>query len=154
MKRFVLFSLGNKEFALPLERMVRIFQKPVWYRLPKMPLAVSGVTVVSDELVPVLRADFAVGHDVPGNTGESPYCLIVNSECGSVALPVDQVKQIVALDKGVLEDIGAPLNRSQTQVFLYEDSSYIVLDIDYLVLDMLQSSGSQGSRADAARRHQ
>ncbi len=141
MTRLVLFSLSGKNYALPLEQMVRIGLELRVFSLPRLPFEISGVIVEAGGVVPVLRASILTGveNDVPSGK-DSEYSLIARSEYGTIVLPADRVRQIVAVDRGLV----APLEDSESYssgTFMYKSSTFNIINIDYLVLDMIQGLG-------------
>ena len=154
MKRFVLFSIADKNYALPLEQMVNIREEPLIYCLPRLPAEIAGVMVVSRTLIPVLQPWVLVEDGTADEPRGFSYYLIVSCECGDIAIPADQVKQIVAENRGLVEPPSAQQERLLSGTFFYRDSTFIIINVDYLVLDMIQGFGCWAPEADAARRHQ
>lgn len=138
MKRFGLFSLSDKAFALPLARLVKIVQGVQLFRLPRLPFECVGVIVHRDLLVPVINPAVLLDNRDVVREFSTTYCVIVSTDVGCLALPADQVRQIVSEDKGQLGPVEGQGGQYMSEAFVYRGSSFNIIDIDYLVLDMLQ----------------
>ncbi len=156
MKRVVLFTLAGKNFALHLEQMVHIGQDMALFRLPRLPHEIAGVVVMAETLIPVLHAGVLVGHEEGGaeSSYKYSYSLVIDSEYGNICLPADTVWQIVAVDKGGMSPAGEEMEHWNAGTFVYRNSTFHIVNIDYLVLDMIQGLGRKATEADAVRRHQ
>lgn len=155
MKRFGLFRVGELGFAIPLSQIQKILQGSKGYRLPRLPGAVSAVLVDDGQLIPLFDLGQRLGDGTPLEQSMQGYQVLVESEYGTVALPADLTGRIVTEQKGQLVAVAAEEKDYGTVgQFVYQDEEYIILDIDFLAIEMTQGGWHNQPDTGGARRHQ
>ncbi len=154
MNRFGLFALGGYGIAVPLEQLERVLQGTELHLLPRLPETVCAVLVVDGQLVPLLDIGAFLGWGTASPQSRG-YQVVINSECGAVALAVDSGGRISAAHKGDILSLPADeLTPGVSRQFIYQDRRYRILDINYLAIEMTQVYWRNPSDTDGARRHQ
>ncbi|MBS1707954.1 MAG: purine-binding chemotaxis protein CheW [Armatimonadetes bacterium] len=99
--KFVVFQLEGDKFGIPIDAVERIMadQKPT--RIPRTPAMLLGVFDLRGEAVAAV--DLRLRFDFPERPGTANF-IVVTSERGRVALRVDKVDGIMALEEGSIED--------------------------------------------------
>ena len=139
MNRFGLFRGSGIDYAIPLQRLVRILPDEQCYLLPKLPQAVTGVVVVDEQLIPQL--DLARLLQCSADDGEpTAYQVLVESECGTLALPAVQTCGIVAGQKGEVVVAEDPVAHGLAGEFHFHGRIFQILDIDCLAIGLIQES--------------
>ena len=129
MNRFGLFRSQQTYFAIPLARLRKILQGQKVFWLPRLPDAVSGVLVDAGEIIPVVDLVKVISDTA---SAAPQFLVLVEAECGCLAIPVDVNCGIVAEYKG---SVVAPAEDSTnwlTGQFLFQDNNYQIIDIDFL----------------------
>lgn len=139
MNRFGLFRGLGVDYAIPLQRLVRILPRQQCYLLPKLPEAIAGVVIGDGQLIP--QIDLAQLLPCAGDeNGLSAYQVLVESECGTLALLAEQSCGIVADSKGEVVAVEEPMARWIVAVFHFQGKIFQVLDIDSLAIGLIQES--------------
>lgn len=103
MMQFLLFGVGERRFAYPLDHIQELV-KSQDYRVSVVPGSdplVCGITYIRDELVTVLDAHAILGEP----QGSRSFFLIVDSMAGKYALWIDAIDQIIASDESELQQV-------------------------------------------------
>ena len=139
MNRFGLFRSGGLDYAIPLVRLIRVLPAGCCHFLPRLPPGVTGVVVDSGKLIPqVDLARLLPGSGDPGRP--TAYQVLVESECGTLALPAEQSYGIVAEQKGKLVSTGEPAALGLGNEFYFQEKVFQVLDIDCLAIGLIQDT--------------
>jgi purine-binding chemotaxis protein CheW len=115
--RFLVFRLGDDEFALPIEAVIEVARVPEQItRVPKTPAFLEGVISFRGEVLPVVdqrrRFDMAVdGGDM------TRRLIVVRSERHRAALIVDAVSEVLSHQRGAM-DPAPDLTGDQTRLVL------------------------------------
>jgi chemotaxis signal transduction protein len=140
VKRFGLFRGGGVDYAVPLQRLVRILPGERCYLLPKLPQAVAGVIVADGQLIPQLDLAKVLPCSEYLNV-QAAYQVLVESECGTLALPAIQTCGIIAGRNGevtaLAEDSAV---RGLSGEFHFQERIFQILDIDCLAIGLIQES--------------
>lgn len=92
----VLFRLGRQAFALPLAQVKDVARGPAITQVPNAMFAVRGMTVLREQLAPVL--DMRARFGLPAATNpQQCTALAVDHEGERVALLVDRVEDVLML---------------------------------------------------------
>lgn len=137
MSRFGLFSIAGLNYAVPLPRLLRIDQQARCFRLPKLPQGVAFILVDGARLIPLLSLQQFSGTGAGNSAAE--YVVLVESEYGTVALPADETRGIVAEQKGQIRYLAESDAAAKAGEFNYRQNTFILLDIDYLTKSLTQA---------------
>lgn len=135
MKRYGLFSLGDLNYAVSLPLIRKIVQDAKSYQLPGLPRTVAAVMVDDSALVPVIALNAWFGGPAC-SSGASEYRVLVDTSCGTIALPAEINGKIVPERKGTL------LHREEDQVlfveaeFRFQETIYKILDMNFPAEEM------------------
>ena len=154
MKRFGLFQIGQLDYAISLLQILKILQNSTTYVLPRFPRAVSAVLVDGAQLIPLLDLEQLLGENTQQERSAPGYQVLVESEYGTVALPADLTGRIVAEPKGELLAVSKEKDVGIVGRFKYQNKRYIILDIDFLVIEVIHGFWQNPPDTGGARRHQ
>jgi len=130
--RLVLLRLGEKQLALPLEKVWHILLTPRLFPLALIRPGFKGVFLHQDEVLPLLDLPGLLA--VPGSGKECPYVMVCETEFGPLGLPVDQILQIVERQLGALTEDEPEADRfSAEKNFVYNGNRYLLLDLGALL---------------------
>ncbi len=140
MRRFGLFRGGGIDYAVPLQRLVRILPGERCYLLPQLPQAVAGVIVADGQLIPQLDLAKILPCSEYQNE-QTAYQVLVESECGTLALPADQTCGIIAGENGAVTALaeGSAVHGVSGE-FHFQERIFKILDIDCLAIGLIQES--------------
>jgi len=134
MEKFAVFSIGDENFGVGINRVVEILKAQRIYSLPELPDFLSGVINVRGEVIPLLDLRLRFGVHTPAKKGRM---ITVRCEGGNIALLVDEIDEIISLNP---EDITAPPSIFKglkteylTGLGKKEDKIIILLNLDKLL---------------------
>lgn len=131
-RQFVLFHLGDTEFAVPIEQVVRVVPLTKSTRVPRAPAFLEGVINLHGDIVPIV--DLKKRFQLAGTPYDDEARIIVVQVDGQrVGLIVDAVTEILWIPAAAIEpppamvaDIGGVY---LTAVATQDDRLFIVLDL-------------------------
>jgi purine-binding chemotaxis protein CheW len=150
---FVIFTLDDLKFALPLASVEKIARAAAIRPLPKAGDVILGVVNVQGRVIPVL--DLKKRFGIPTRpVAVSDHLIIARSSTRVLALLVDRVQDILETDSGAVTDQSAILERMDfvEGVLRTDDGMVLINDLERLLfgdeageLDKaLQKSGKTG----------
>lgn len=139
MNRFGLFCGDGIDYAVPLARLVKVLPARHCYLLPNLPVVIGGVIVADGELVPRLELSRMLVC-VVGAIRPAAYQVLVESECGTLALPAERPCGIVAEQKGEVLPLPEPAARGLLGEFRFKQKKFQILDLDSLAIGLIQTS--------------
>jgi purine-binding chemotaxis protein CheW len=131
--RFLVFRLGDDEFALPIEAVIEVARVPeVITRVPKTPAFLEGVMSFRGEVLPVV--DQRRRFDMKVREGDmSRRLIMVRSARHRAALIVDSVSEVLSHPTGEM-DPAPDLTGDQTRLVLgvinLEEAARMVMVLD------------------------
>ncbi len=139
MGRFGLFQLGELNYSLPLPQIKKIRQGAALFALPRLPEGVVAVLVDDGQLIPLL--DLNMLTEAPAGLADagSGYQILVDSEYGTVALPARLTGKIVTEGKGELLAAKESQPAWIAGEFVYQGTKYMIIDINFLAVEMTQN---------------
>ncbi len=100
--RFLVFSLGDEEFGLPIEAVDEVARVPTELtRVPKMPRFLEGVVNLRGEVLPVV--DQRRRFDMPRFEGTGQRLIVVRAERHRAGLIVDSVSEVLRTQSSAIE---------------------------------------------------
>jgi purine-binding chemotaxis protein CheW len=131
----VVFSIDERQFALSIAVVERVFRCVEISPLPDAPAGVRGVINVKGVILPVfdLRPQLGIPQRAVRATD---HLILARTSWRNVALLVDFVVGVVACDQGALtsaESIMPGLNKSIAEVLKYEKEIVLVHDLDHFL---------------------
>ena len=105
VKKFLVFKLGNEEYAIDIQKITTIIEKDMNIaRVPKTPVYLKGVINLRGEIIPVInmRRKFNLTEE---EDTEETRIIIVKLEDIAVGLIVDSVAEVVELNDDSIENI-------------------------------------------------
>jgi purine-binding chemotaxis protein CheW len=100
--QFVVFRLGDEEFALPIHSVDEVARLPEQMtRVPKMPKFLEGVINLRGEVLPVV--DQRRRFDMPEFTGTGQRLIVVRSDRHRAGLIVDSVSEVLRTDAAAID---------------------------------------------------
>jgi purine-binding chemotaxis protein CheW len=121
--------VGGQSWALPLAAVERVVGMVAVSPLPESPVGVRGAINVGGEIVPVLDLDLRIGRPT-SDRGLSARLVLARTNTRRVALPVDEVLGVIAVERG---RIGPPVEQSPAPmagVAGLEDGVLAIYDLD------------------------
>ncbi len=131
--KFLVFRLGDDEFALPIEVVDEVAQVPARItRLPKTPAFLEGVINLRGDVLPVI--DQRRRFDMPApETPAGRRLVVVRTERHRAGLIVDSVSQVLTSRADAIEeapDLAGEATRLVQGVINLDDAGRIVLVLD------------------------
>lgn len=139
MKQYLLFTLGERRLALPLEALRRVVLMVEITPLPDPPDLIRGVVNVQGEAVPVFDLRRLVGL-APRPPSPSDHLILARAGERTIALHVDAAQDIIPLpsEKTMpLEGLNAGPNPAEG-IASVEDDLVLLVDPQRLVVDTLK----------------
>jgi purine-binding chemotaxis protein CheW len=125
----VAVEIGEQSWALPLAAVERVVGMVAVSPLPESPAGVRGAINVGGEIVPVLDLDLRIGRPAT-DRGPSARLVLARTRMRRVALPVDDVLGVIAVDAAL---IGPPVERTAAPmagVAALPDGVLAIYDLD------------------------
>ncbi len=132
--KFAVFSIGQEDFGVEINKVVEILNTQKVYSLPELPDFLSGVITVRGEVVPLL--DLRKRFDIQSSRTKE-LIILVRYDSEKIGLLVDEIKEILSLNP---EEITSPpaifkglKKKYLTGIGKRDDRIIILLNIDYLL---------------------
>lgn len=107
-------SLGQQEYALPLDRVREIIPLPDYVaELPRPETAVLGVITLQDRLLPIVSLRTLLGLPVVGELQQRSKIVVVELGNGVVGVVADATREILRIDRDIIDPAPALLTRGQ-----------------------------------------
>lgn len=107
-------SLGQQEYALPLDRVREIIPLPDHMaELPYAETAVLGVVSLQDRLLPVVSLRALLGFPAAGEPQQRSKIIVVSVGNGLVGVVVDATREILRVDPDIIDPAPALLTRGE-----------------------------------------
>jgi purine-binding chemotaxis protein CheW len=98
------FSLGQQEYALPLDRVREIIPLPDHIsELPRPETAVLGVMTLRDRLLPIVSLRALLGLPVAGQRQQRGKVVVVSLGDGVVGVVADATREILRVDPDIID---------------------------------------------------
>ena len=108
------FSLGQQEYALPLDRVREIIPLPDHFaELPRPETAVLGVVTLRDRLLPLVSLRALLGLPVGDRATQRGKVVVLSIGEGAIGLAVDATREILRLDPDTIDPAPALLTRGE-----------------------------------------
>jgi purine-binding chemotaxis protein CheW len=141
-------SLGQQEYALPLDRVREIIPLPDYIaELPRPETAVLGVMTLQDRLLPIVSLRALLGLPVVGELQQRSKIVVVSLGNGVVGVVADGTREILRIDPDNIDPAPALLTRGEGEA---EISSICRVDNGRRLIALL--SPDQLFRPDLVRR--
>jgi purine-binding chemotaxis protein CheW len=141
-------SLGQQEYALPLDRVREIIPLPDYIaELPRPENAVLGVMTLQDRLLPIVSLRALLGLPVVGELQQRSKIVVVEMGNGVVGVVADATREILRIDPDIIDPAPALLTRGEGEA---EISSICRVDNGRRLIALL--SPDQMFRPDLVRR--
>ena len=141
-------SLGQQEYALPLDRVREIFQLPDYIaELPRPETAVLGVVTLQDRLLPIVSLRALLGLPPAGERQQRSKVVVVLLGNAVVGVVADATREILRVDPDIIDPAPALLTRGEGEA---EISSICRVDNGRRLIALL--SPDQLFRPDLVRR--
>jgi purine-binding chemotaxis protein CheW len=132
--KFAVFSIGQEDFGVEINKVVEILNTQKVYSLPELPDFLSGVITVRGEVIPLL--DLRKRFDIQSSRTKE-LIILVRYDSEKIGLLVDEIKEILSLNT---EEITSPPDifkglkkKYLTGIGKRDDRIIILLNIDYLL---------------------
>jgi purine-binding chemotaxis protein CheW len=116
INKAVVFQVKNEQYAVPVENVISIEKMSSPTLIPQMPGYMLGVVNIRGELVPVLDT-MKILYGCSYTETEKTRMIVVTTEDLSVALIVDDAKEIIDIPKDAIKQINLLAYR-QTPYFI------------------------------------
>jgi purine-binding chemotaxis protein CheW len=141
-------SLGQQEYALPLDRVREIFPLPDYIaELPRPETAVLGVVTLQDQLLPIVSLRALLGLPAAGERQQRSKVVVVSLGNAVVGVVADATREILRIDPDIIDPAPALLTRGEGEA---EISSICRVDNGRRLIALL--SPDQLFRPDLVRR--
>jgi purine-binding chemotaxis protein CheW len=102
-RQFVVFSLGDEEYALPITRVQEIIRHAEPRSVASDDPAIRGVISLRGKIVPVCDLGARLG--LATQVGDDSKIVIVETGSGSAGVIVDEVEEVLTLDESNIEPV-------------------------------------------------
>ncbi len=136
IRKLAIFSIGNRVFCLPIERILHIIPTPRVFHMPLLPQGVSGIILFQQEVAPFIDLASRWGLSGGGQVKPGGYTVIYGSDAGVIGLPVEQVLHIVDQDQGKVEKSQNDDQRAIMAAdfdFVFRKVRYPMVDVELLI---------------------
>ncbi len=116
INKVVVFQVDNEQYAIPVENVISIEKMSAPTIIPQMPDYMIGVVRIRGELVPVLDT-MKILYNRPYVETERTRLIVVSTEDISVALIVDDAKEIIDIPQEAIQQVNMLAYR-QTPYFI------------------------------------
>jgi purine-binding chemotaxis protein CheW len=106
-RRFLVFQLGERVYALPAETVAEVIRIPAAARVPQAPRALIGVANLRGALLPVVNLRALL--DLEGEPGTASRAIVLDG-AAPVAIVVDAIDALVTIDAERIETRSAQLS--------------------------------------------
>ncbi|NLD49827.1 MAG: chemotaxis protein CheW [Clostridiaceae bacterium] len=103
-KQYVVFRLGNEDYALDIHSVTTIEKPMIVARVPRTPHFIKGVINLRGEIVPVMELSIRFNL-TPAPESEETRIVIVKVGEASLGLVVDEVEDVLYLSKDSIENV-------------------------------------------------
>lgn len=136
-KQFILFAIGDTQFAIPLPNTLEIGHQPDITPLPNLPKWVLGISNIRGEIISLINFKAFLGIPSSGAKGERRFIIIHNHKI-KVGIIVDRIMGILSLDSSDGEIQGNPYRKGEIANYIKGaavsgESVTNILDIDRLL---------------------
>ena len=125
----VLVVVGDQRWALPLDAVERVVAMVAVAALPASPAGVRGAINVHGEPVAVLDLDLRLGRPARDH-GVAAKLVLLRTPRRRVAVPVDDVLGVVALDAAAIGPPGAGIPALVGGVAALDDGVLLITDVN------------------------
>jgi purine-binding chemotaxis protein CheW len=134
--QYVVFTLGEEEYALDIHRVVEIVTPTAITRVPKAPNYIKGVINLRGEIIPVMGLRERFNLPLIEQT-EDTRIIIFKVDEASIGGIVDSVAEVISLSKEAIEGL-SNFSNDLSMDFIYgvgkiEQRIITLLNIDKLV---------------------
>lgn len=128
--RYLIFRVGSLDMALPVRQVAEVTRPVPVTRLPHVPPHVAGVVNLRGTVVPLVDLEQRLW----GVSGKDRmhHLVVVLSEYGRIALGVQQVVAVAALDGSPAREGGEPA-RQGPPVILHRGTPVVLLDLHHVL---------------------
>jgi purine-binding chemotaxis protein CheW len=137
LETWVTFRLAGERYALPVPTVQEVLRVGMVTRVPHAPYPVRGIINLRGRVVPLVDVRRRIGLP-PGEPDARSRVLIADARGRVVGLLVDEVDQVVRLDRNAVEPPpeGVVTERAQYLIGVYQwrDSLLILLDAEQVLV--------------------
>lgn len=137
LETWVTFRLAGERYALPVPTVHEVVRVGMVTRVPHAPYPVRGIINLRGRVVPLVDVRRRIGLP-PGEPDARSRVLIADARGRMVGLLVDEVDQVVRLDRNAVEPPpeGVVTERAQYLIGVYQwrDSLLILLDAEQVLV--------------------
>jgi purine-binding chemotaxis protein CheW len=131
LREVLLVKVVHETYALPVERVLAVYEEVTMTPLPGTPVFVAGIVNLRGHLVTVL--DLAVLLGMEGSQNELATLVVVEGEDFSVGLRVEHVSEVTLLDLETLTPASVLLQSTHLEGVLPDSTA--LLDLKALLND-------------------
>lgn len=107
--QYIVVNIGNEQYGINIKYIDNIVRAQRITRVPKAQSYYKGVINLRGEIIPVMSIRIKLGLEEVEFTDKTRI-IIVKVENASIGIIVDQVKEVVTLDEGSIENIAPDVN--------------------------------------------
>jgi purine-binding chemotaxis protein CheW len=122
-------DVDGQRWALPLAAVERVVGMVAVSPLPESPVGVRGVINVHGEIVPVLDLDLRIGRAAREH-GAGARLLLARTSRGRVALAVDDVVGVIAIDASAIGPAPDAMPAPVAGIAAFGDGVLLIYDVD------------------------
>lgn len=124
----VIFRANSSNFATETEKLVEIIHMVEIQALPNSPKFLKGVVNYRGDMMPVCDLNVLLGGKEQ-KYGLTTPILIVKEEPGLVGFIVDEVAEILSLDRQVIKQVSHTTKDYVVEAFDYNGEVHLVIDL-------------------------
>jgi len=150
LSRFIEFSLGKEDYAIPLLMVREVISVPETTPIPKSPVHFLGIMNLRGQVISVV--DLRKKLKIEAKQDKEEAVIIVDIGGMNIGVVVDSINKVLAFSSEEVSDMPEVENQLNTQyiygVFKKEDSLTVLLDIAK-VLDLKDLEAINGTKRAA-----
>lgn len=144
-RQFIVFKLGEEEYAVPIENVKEVTITPLISKMPKTPSFIKGVASIRGEVIAILdlesRFNMNSGLKLPNKLSEHSYTMVIDAKDYSIGIITKSMPHTLKLNNSQIDVAAHIIKRAKIQSQFIEglgkaDGKFvIVLDMEKLLND-------------------
>lgn len=136
--QFIVIKIGQEQFGIDIQHIDNIVRMQNITRVPKVPEYFKGVINLRGEIIPVMSLRLKMGLEPDVITKATRIIIIKIEQHEGIGIIVDEVKEVVTLDKEQIEKMS--YDKEEKRIFVYavgkvEGALVSLLDLNAVLAD-------------------
>ncbi|MGK7390906.1 MAG: chemotaxis protein CheW [Candidatus Cyclobacteriaceae bacterium M2_1C_046] len=118
-RQFIVFKLGEEEYAIPIENVKEVTITPLISKMPKTPSFIKGVASIRGEVIAILdlesRFNINKGLKLPTKDSENSYTMVIDAKDYSLGIITKQMPHTLKLGDSQIDVAAHIIKRAKVQ---------------------------------------